>query len=63
VAGPVTQTDEGVPTAHIAVERMLRDGTDLEALVCASGALALGATMAVCEAGLPHFSVIDGAEG
>lgn len=51
-------TQEGVPSARIAVERLLRDGTDLEGLVCASDSLALGAMMAVREAGLPHFPVI-----
>jgi DNA-binding LacI/PurR family transcriptional regulator len=54
----VTETEEGVPTARIAIERLFRDGTDLEALVCASDSLALGAMMAVREAGFPHFPVI-----
>jgi DNA-binding LacI/PurR family transcriptional regulator len=53
-----TATEEGVPSARIAIERQLRDGTDLEGLVCASDSLALGAMMAVREAGFPHFPVI-----
>jgi DNA-binding LacI/PurR family transcriptional regulator len=52
-----TDADEGVPMARRAVEELLRDGSDLEALVCASDSLALGAMMAVREAGLPHFPV------
>jgi DNA-binding LacI/PurR family transcriptional regulator len=54
----VTTAEEGVPTARIAIENLLRGGTDLEALVCVSDSLALGAMMAVREAGLPHFPVI-----
>jgi DNA-binding LacI/PurR family transcriptional regulator len=52
-----TVADEGVPGARRAIEGLLRGGTDLEALVCASDSLALGAMMAVREAGLPHFPV------
>jgi DNA-binding LacI/PurR family transcriptional regulator len=58
LSGPAVETEEGVPTARIAVEGLLRDGAALEALVCASDSLALGAMMAVREAGLPHFPVI-----
>jgi DNA-binding LacI/PurR family transcriptional regulator len=58
LSGPVIETEEGVPTARIAVEGLLRDGAAIEALVCASDSLALGAMMAVREAGLPHFPVI-----
>ena len=54
----VTTTDEGVPYARIAIEEIFRGGTDLEGLVCASDSLALGAMMAVREAGHPHFPVI-----
>lgn len=54
----VTETDEGVPLARVAIEGLVRGGADLEALVCASDSLALGAMMAVREAGLPHFPVI-----
>jgi DNA-binding LacI/PurR family transcriptional regulator len=57
-AGLATATEEGVPTARVAIEGLFRDGTDLEALVCASDSLALGAMMAVREAGFPHFPVI-----
>lgn len=52
------EVEEGVPSARIAVERLLASGSDLEALVCASDSLGLGAMMAVREAGLPHFPVI-----
>jgi len=58
LAALTTTADEGVPGARRAVEELLRAGTDLEALVCASDSLALGAMMAVREAGLPHFPVI-----
>jgi DNA-binding LacI/PurR family transcriptional regulator len=58
LAALATATEEGVPTARVAIERMFSDGTDLEALVCASDSLALGAMMAVREAGHPHFPVI-----
>jgi DNA-binding LacI/PurR family transcriptional regulator len=54
----VTTAEEGVPAARIAIEKLLAAGTDLEALVCASDSLALGAMMAVREAGFPHFPVI-----
>jgi len=56
--GLVTETEEGVPTARVAIEQLFAGGTDLEALVCASDSLALGAMMAVREAGFPHFPVI-----
>jgi len=52
------EAEEGVPTARVAVETLLASGSDLEALVCASDSLGLGAMMAVREAGLPHFPVI-----
>ncbi|MGN6502831.1 MAG: substrate-binding domain-containing protein, partial [Pseudolysinimonas sp.] len=52
------ETEESVPQARMAVERLLRGGSGIEALVCASDSLALGAMMAVREAGLPHFPVI-----
>lgn len=52
------EAEEGVPTARIAVERLLASGSELEALVCASDSLGLGAMMAVREAGRPHFPVI-----
>ncbi|CAN5252309.1 LacI family DNA-binding transcriptional regulator [soil metagenome] len=58
LAALTTEAHEGVPTARIAVERLVHDGAGLEALVCASDSLALGAMMAVREAGLPHFPVI-----
>ena len=54
----VTSAEEGVPSARIAIERLFREGTELEGLVCASDSLALGAMMAVREAGYPHFPVI-----
>jgi DNA-binding LacI/PurR family transcriptional regulator len=58
LAALATATEEGVPTARVAIENLLREGSDLEALVCASDSLALGAMMAVREAGFPHFPVI-----
>lgn len=51
------ETVESVPKARAAVEGLLRAGRGVEALVCASDSLALGAMMAVREAGLPHFPV------
>lgn len=51
-------TDDGVPNARQAVERMLERADAPEALVCASDSLGLGAMMAVREAGRPHFPVI-----
>jgi DNA-binding LacI/PurR family transcriptional regulator len=53
-----TATEEGVASARVAIEQLFRDGTELEGLVCASDSLALGAMMAVREAGAPHFPVI-----
>ena len=56
-----TETEEGVPSARIAIDHMFKAGTDLEGLVCASDSLALGAMMAVvvlvslfCTAALPE---------
>lgn len=55
--------DEGVPMARVAVERLVRAASaggpafDFDGLVCASDSLALGAMMAVREAGLPHFPI------
>ena len=57
LADLATETQEGVPTARGAIEELVRSRSDLEALVCASDSLALGAMMAVREAGLPHFPV------
>lgn len=50
--------EEGVSSGRIAVEELLRAGTGLQGLVCASDSLALGAMMAVREGGFPHFPVI-----
>ncbi|MEJ3403642.1 LacI family DNA-binding transcriptional regulator [Rathayibacter sp. YIM 133350] len=52
------RTDERVPSARQLVERLLAEKTDVEAFVCVSDSLALGAMMAVREAGLPHFPVV-----
>jgi DNA-binding LacI/PurR family transcriptional regulator len=52
------EAEEGVPTGRIAIERVLAEGTDIEALVCASDSLGLGAMMAVREAGKPSLPVI-----
>lgn len=51
-------TVEAVAAARVAVERRLAAGLDLEGLVCVSDSVALGAMMAVREAGLPHFPVM-----
>jgi DNA-binding LacI/PurR family transcriptional regulator len=58
LAALATATDEGVPNARMAIEELLRADAGLEALVCASDSLALGAMMAVREAGHPHFPII-----
>lgn len=58
LAALATETDDGVPSGRIAVEALLREGRGLQGLVCASDTLALGAMMAVREAGFPHFPVI-----
>lgn len=58
LAALTTEAEEGVPTARVAVEHLLASGSELEALVCASDSLGLGAMMAVREAGHPHFPVI-----
>jgi DNA-binding LacI/PurR family transcriptional regulator len=52
------ETVEAVAAARVAVERHLADGLELEALVCVSDSVALGAMMAVREAGRPHFPVM-----
>jgi len=52
-----SETVESVPRARVTVEGLLAAGSGLEALVCSSDSLALGAMMAVREAGLPHFPV------
>lgn len=53
-------SQESVRDARQAVEALLarHEGPGLDALVCASDSLALGAMMAVREAGQPHFPVI-----
>ncbi|HWR84951.1 MAG TPA: LacI family DNA-binding transcriptional regulator [Rhodoglobus sp.] len=51
-------TEEGVPFARRTVEQLLGEQHGLEALVCVSDSLALGAMMAVREAGQPRFPVI-----
>jgi DNA-binding LacI/PurR family transcriptional regulator len=52
-----TRTDESVPHARRAVEELAAD-QKLDALVCVSDSLALGAMMAVNEAGQRSFPVI-----
>lgn len=56
------ETDEGVRPGRIVIEQLLAHGNaaaevPIDALVCASDSLALGAMMAVREAGLPHFPI------
>lgn len=54
-----TRTEEGVPYARRIVEGLFqRDDHGLDALVCVSDSLALGAMMAVGEAGQRKFPVI-----
>ena len=54
----VLETEESVPSARRLVEELFRGDHRLDALVCASDSLALGAMMAVNAAGEPHFPVI-----
>lgn len=52
--------DEGVAQGRVVVEQLLADGgghAPIDGLVCASDSLALGAMMAVREAGMPHFPI------
>lgn len=58
LASLMTATEEGVPTARRLIEELFAREHGLEALVCASDSLALGAMMAVNAAGLPHFPII-----
>jgi len=50
--------EDRVPDARVAVQALLTGGSGVEAFVCVSDTLALGALMAVREAGRPHFPVI-----
>ncbi|MGN6271809.1 MAG: LacI family DNA-binding transcriptional regulator [Protaetiibacter sp.] len=52
------ETVETVAAARVAVEQHLAAGLELDALVCVSDSVALGAMMAVREAGRPHFPVM-----
>ncbi|CAN5151777.1 LacI family DNA-binding transcriptional regulator [soil metagenome] len=52
------ELEESVPSARRMVERLIAERPDLEALVCVSDSLALGAMMAVNEAGRKSFPVI-----
>nr|MDQ2699103.1 LacI family DNA-binding transcriptional regulator [Actinomycetota bacterium] len=56
--GLVIETEEGVPNGRRVIQDLFASPHDLEALVCASDSLALGAMMAVNAAGQPHFPVI-----
>ena len=49
---------EGVPYARRAIEELFAGDHELEGLVCVSDSLALGAMMAVNEAGHRHFPII-----
>lgn len=53
------ECEEGVRDARLLIERLVGAAASagLDALVCASDSLALGAMMAVREAGLPHFPI------
>lgn len=50
--------EEGVPTARRVIQERFETEPDLDALVCASDSLALGAMMALAAAGRPHLPVI-----
>ncbi len=52
------RTDESVPSARRLIEQLVAGSHDLQALVCVSDSLALGAMMAVNEAGQKSFPVI-----
>lgn len=52
------EVDDAVPAARRAIERLVDDGLQLDGLVCVSDSLALGAMMAVREAGHPRFPII-----
>lgn len=52
------EATEAVAPARVAVEEHIARDPELEALVCVSDSIALGAMMAVREAGLPHFPVM-----
>jgi len=54
----VIVAEEGVPSARRVIQQLFESEHDLEALVCASDSLALGAMMAVNAAGHAHFPVI-----
>ncbi|MCU1441298.1 MAG: transcriptional regulator [Rhodoglobus sp.] len=58
LAGLTTTTEEGVPQARRIVEELFAGDHGLDALVCVSDSLALGAMMAVNEAGQRSFPVI-----
>lgn len=49
---------DGVATARVAVEERIRAGLDLDGIVCVSDSIALGAMMAVREAGHPRLPVM-----
>lgn len=51
-------SEDRVPIARAAVQRLIDAGSEVEGLVCASDTLALGAMMAVRESGRVHFPVI-----
>lgn len=58
LASLATATEEGVPNARRLMEDLIANGHGLEALVCASDSLALGAMMAFNAAGQSHFPII-----
>jgi DNA-binding LacI/PurR family transcriptional regulator len=58
LSGLATTTEEGVPQARRIVEELFAGDHGLDALVCVSDSLALGAMMAVNEAGQRSFPVI-----
>jgi DNA-binding LacI/PurR family transcriptional regulator len=58
LGGLMLESEESVPNARRLVEGLFAGDHQLDALVCASDSLALGAMMAVNAAGQQHFPVI-----
>ncbi|MGP3536372.1 LacI family DNA-binding transcriptional regulator [Microbacterium sp. RD1] len=56
--GPRWYAEEGVGTARAVVERVLRAGEEVDAIVCVSDSLAIGAHLAAGAAGLPGLPIV-----
>lgn len=57
-AGPRLVCDDGVGLARAVVAEFLDDGVEIDGIVCASDALAIGAHLAAVSAGMPDLAVI-----